>query len=122
MNPATPDRRTRTTVHDIGLASDVLTDGRAVVTLGPDATSVLIIQTRRGVFAMQNRCPHLGFSLDTVAAVRGRYVKCALHGREYDMTSGTCRRGLHPRTPRLPTYRAWIHHDHLFIALPTSAN
>jgi nitrite reductase/ring-hydroxylating ferredoxin subunit len=110
----------RATVFDLGRATDVLVDGRAVVTVGPDGTSVLIVETRRGVFAMQNRCPHLGLRLDT-AAVRGRRIKCAFHGREYDMRSGACHGSPKPRSHPLATHRAWIHQGYLFLAVTDAA-
>jgi nitrite reductase/ring-hydroxylating ferredoxin subunit len=122
VKQAAPDHGARTTVYDLGVATEVLIDGRAIMTVGPDGTSVLIIQTRRGVFAMQNRCPHRGFGLDGARAVRGRYLRCIFHGQEYDMRSGSCRGGPNPRTRPLPTYHAWIDQDHLFLALPVEAN
>jgi nitrite reductase/ring-hydroxylating ferredoxin subunit len=118
MRQASPDISERTSVFDLGVPGEVLVDGRAIVTVGSDATSVLIIKTRRGVFAMENRCPHLAFPL-TTASVRGRHLKCAFHGREYDMSSGIYRGGPKPRTRPLTTYRAWIDQDHLFLALRT---
>jgi 3-phenylpropionate/trans-cinnamate dioxygenase ferredoxin component len=119
MRQASPDIGEGTTVFDLGLAREVLINGRVTLTVGPKDTSVLIIRTRRGVFAMQNRCPHAGIPLDS-AVVRRRYIKCVVHGRTYDMTSGVCRNG--PRTRPLLTYRAWIHHGHLFLALRTEAD
>jgi nitrite reductase/ring-hydroxylating ferredoxin subunit len=107
-------------VVDLGSAREVLAGGRAVVTAGV-ATSVLIIQTRRGVFAMQNQCPHRGMPLATASTRRGR-IKCAFHGREYDMTSGACRAHTQPTGRPLRTYHVWIEHDHLFLALPSEAD
>jgi nitrite reductase/ring-hydroxylating ferredoxin subunit len=120
MRLAPPELGERTTVFDLGLAREVLVDRRAIVTVGPDDTSVLIVETRRGAFAIQNRCPHMGFPLDR-AAVHGQHLKCAFHGREYDMTSGVCHGGPKPGTRPLTTYRAWIDQDHLFLALQTEA-
>jgi nitrite reductase/ring-hydroxylating ferredoxin subunit len=115
MTQSSPSVDARTIVIDLGLADEVLIRGRAVVSVGSD-TSVLIIKTRRGVFAVQNRCPHLGLPLSS-ASVRRRNLRCDLHGREYDMRSGACRGGPRPRTRPLPTYLAWIRQDHLFLAL-----
>lgn len=73
MSQASSDMGERTPVFDLGPAQEVLVNGRAVVTVGAEDTSVLIVATRRGVFAMQNRCPHLGLPLNR-AAMRGRHV------------------------------------------------
>jgi 3-phenylpropionate/trans-cinnamate dioxygenase ferredoxin subunit len=121
MRQASPDIGQGTTVLDLGRAREVFGDGRAIVAVGPEGTPVLIVETRRGVFAMENRCPHAGPPLDN-AAIRRRYIKCAVHGLEYDMTSGVCRTGRKPRSRPLLTYRAWVEQGHLFLALPTEAN
>ena len=121
MSQTPPDLGERTTVFDLGLAREVLRGDRAIVNAGPDAVSVLIVATRRGVFAMQNRCPHLGLPLDA-AAVRGRNLRCTFHGHEYEMTSGVCRGGPNPRSRSLRTYSAWIDQGHLFLDLHEKAN
>jgi nitrite reductase/ring-hydroxylating ferredoxin subunit len=108
-------------VVDLGLAREILIDHRAIIDVGADDTSVLIIKNRRGVFAIQNRCPHLALPL-TTASVRGRRLVCSFHSREYDMASGTCRGGPKPSTRPLRTYRAWIDQEHLFLAMPIEAN
>jgi 3-phenylpropionate/trans-cinnamate dioxygenase ferredoxin component len=118
MKKAPPEIGEGTTVFDLGLAREVLADGRVTLTVGPKDAPVLIIKNRRGVFAMQNRCPHAGIPLDS-AAVRRRHIKCVAHGRKYDMTSGVCRNG--PGTRPLLTYRVWIHQGHLFLALRAEA-
>jgi nitrite reductase/ring-hydroxylating ferredoxin subunit len=120
MRQTAPEIGERTSLFELGPPGEVLVHGRAIVTVEPNDTSVLIVQTRRGVFAIQNRCPHLGFPLDK-AAVRGRHLKCAFHGREYDMSSGVCRGDPKPGTRPLTTYRAWIDQGHLFLALRSEA-
>jgi nitrite reductase/ring-hydroxylating ferredoxin subunit len=119
---AAPDVSEGTNVFDLGLAREVLVDGRAIVAAGPNDASVLIVATRRGVLAMQNSCPHLGLPLDR-ASFHRRYLTCAFHGREYDVKSGACRGGGHkPATPPLLMHRAWIDQDHLFLALRIGAS
>jgi len=111
--------RERAGVLDLGPVDDALSGGRAVITIEPDQPLVLVIRTRKGVFAVQNRCPHLGLALDD-ATVRGHKLTCAHHGRRYDIRSGTClSAGTSPRARMrvLVTYRAWIQNGHVFIGL-----
>jgi nitrite reductase/ring-hydroxylating ferredoxin subunit len=111
--------RARADVLDLGPVEDTLSSGRAVIAIEPDEPPVLVVRTRKGVFAIQNRCPHLGLALDN-ATVRGHKLTCAHHGRRYDIKSGTClSAGLSPRTRMrvLVTYRAWIQNGHVFIGL-----
>jgi 3-phenylpropionate/trans-cinnamate dioxygenase ferredoxin component len=120
MRQGSPDFGEEATVLDLGLARELFIDGRAIVTVEPEGTPVLIIKTRRGVFAMENRCPHAGYPLDN-AAVRRRHIKCRVHGLKYDMTSGVCRSGPGSRTGPLSTYCVWVHQGHLFLAWRTDA-
>jgi nitrite reductase/ring-hydroxylating ferredoxin subunit len=109
----------RTKALDLGLASEVLASGRTVVTVDSEV-SILIVRTRLGVFAMENRCPHARFSLAD-ARVRRRTILCARHGREYDLTSGAQRGPLGQRTLPLRTFRVWIDRDHLYLAVSDSS-
>jgi 3-phenylpropionate/trans-cinnamate dioxygenase ferredoxin subunit len=100
---------------DLGPVDDVLHEGRIVVRVGASGESVLVVRTRRGVFAMQNECPHMGLPLDD-AAVHGSRLTCAHHGYRYDLTSGRCRAPGVPRALTLRTYRAWIERGHLMLS------
>jgi nitrite reductase/ring-hydroxylating ferredoxin subunit len=69
-----------------GSPADVLLrSGRTLSRLGD--TEVLVVRTRRGVFAVENRCPHLGRRLAD-ARVSGRTLVCPGHQRRYDLASG----------------------------------
>ena len=63
--------------------------GRLVIRLSDPPIDVLVIRTRRRVFAVENRCPHLGVSLEG-GNVRGRTITCTTHGRRFDLASGRC--------------------------------
>jgi len=87
------------TVVDLGDAADILASGRAVVTVTPDQCpdvaeplEVLVVRTRRGLFAVESRCPH-GLRPLGDANVRGRGVRCAGHGRRFDLRTGAQRSG-----------------------------
>ncbi len=45
----------RNTVFDLGLAREILSGGLAMLTVRPESTSVFVVGTREGVFAMQHR-------------------------------------------------------------------
>lgn len=71
--------------HDVGSAEGLRAAGRLVARLG--ATSVLVVQTRRGLFAVENKCPHAHRRL-TDAVVSGQRLICTGHGRKFDLVSG----------------------------------
>jgi 3-phenylpropionate/trans-cinnamate dioxygenase ferredoxin component len=62
-----------------------LKEGRVIVQV--DGVEVLVVRTRRGIFAVENRCPHTGRHL-TDAAVSGSRLTCMGHQRRYDLVSG----------------------------------
>jgi nitrite reductase/ring-hydroxylating ferredoxin subunit len=108
-------------VVDLGPADEILSTGRAVVTVGPDSASVLVIRTRHGVFATASRCPHMAMPLQD-ARVRGRHLTCRHHRRRYDLVSGACRNHGLEHEPGLATYRTWIENNRLFLSCPGAAN
>ena len=77
---------------DVASAEELLRHRRLVVTQEDLGTAILVVLTRRGVFAVENRCPHRGAPLDD-AGIRGRTVTCPMHGRRYDLRSGRCSNG-----------------------------
>jgi nitrite reductase/ring-hydroxylating ferredoxin subunit len=71
--------------QDCGPADALLANGREVLRFGD--IEVLALRTQRGLFAVENRCPHLGRQLSDAAVLRRRIV-CAGHGLAYDLASG----------------------------------
>lgn len=49
---------------------------------------VVLIRTESGVYAYEDRCPHLGFALSR-GRLDGSRLTCAAHGWEFDVDSGT---------------------------------
>ena len=96
---------------DLGLADEVLATGRAAVTLDP-VGEILVVRTRRGVFAMRNECPHIGRTLSD-ATICGTTLRCRGHGRTYRMTTGTARGPY--RAATLQLLPAWIEDGHLLV-------
>jgi nitrite reductase/ring-hydroxylating ferredoxin subunit len=91
--------------------------GRLVVHLSDPPIDVLVIRTRRQVFAVENRCPHLGVSLDG-GNVRGRTITCTTHGRRFDLVSGRCASGSgRPGRPLL-TLLTWLDGGRVWLAPP----
>lgn len=101
-------------VVDLGIAEQMLAAGRAVVMIG-SIGEVLIVRTRRGVFAMRNECPHTGRMLSD-ADVRGTTLRCRGHGRTYSMTACPASGAVRGRDLRLLS--AWIEDGHLLVEVP----
>jgi nitrite reductase [NAD(P)H] small subunit len=74
---------------DVASADELMRYGRLVVTPRALGVPVLLVRTRRGVFAVENQCPHRGTPLID-AAVRGTTLTCSMHGWRYDLRSGRC--------------------------------
>jgi nitrite reductase/ring-hydroxylating ferredoxin subunit len=70
---------------DAGPADRILELGRVIAQV--DGVEVLVIRTRSGIFAVENRCPHTGRHLAD-AAVSGAKLTCMGHQRRYDLASG----------------------------------
>lgn len=83
----------------------------------PEPEELLLLRFRHGLFAVVNRCPHLGRPLDD-GRVRGNSVQCRGHGRSYSLrtgrTSGTMALHGPPKLRRVP---AWSDGGHLYLDL-----
>lgn len=91
--------------------------GRLVVRLSDPPIDVLVIRTRRQVFAVENRCPHLGALLDG-GKVGGRTITCTAHGRRFDLASGRCATGPDRQGATLMTMRTWLDGGRVWLAAP----
>jgi 3-phenylpropionate/trans-cinnamate dioxygenase ferredoxin subunit len=96
---------------------ELLTKGRTITDLGQ--TEVLVVRTRRGIFAVENRCPHLGRAL-TDADVCGRKLICSGHGRQYDLKSGKPAGAPGYCARPLQTFEITIVDDRLWLSRRTS--
>jgi toluene monooxygenase system ferredoxin subunit len=61
---------------------------------------VLLLRTDAGVFAYEDRCPHLGLPLST-GTLEGHTLTCAAHHFQFDATTG---QGINPSCLRLRVY------------------
>jgi len=98
---------------DGGPADAFLDQGRAVTQLGE--IEVLVLRTRRGIFALENRCPHTGRRLSD-ASVSRRTLLCPGHGRQYDVDSGKQVRTRVARGTGLRTFDVTIHGGRLWLS------
>jgi nitrite reductase/ring-hydroxylating ferredoxin subunit len=102
---------------EVGSEAELDRRGRLVARLPEPPVDVLVVRTRRRVFAVENRCPHLGSVLDG-GDVRGRVITCAAHGRRFDLRSGRGLAGPGRRAQPLLTMRAWVDGGKVWVAAP----
>jgi nitrite reductase/ring-hydroxylating ferredoxin subunit len=52
-----------------------------------DGVSILLTRVEGTVYAVANKCPHLGWSMAR-GSVEGKVLRCPWHGSEFDVCSG----------------------------------
>ena len=79
--------------------------------------AVAVFKNREGqLFAMQNRCPHLGGPLaDGIFA--GTQVVCPLHGHKFDCTTGKGSEG----RECIKTFKVRVENNFIMVSLPALA-
>jgi nitrite reductase/ring-hydroxylating ferredoxin subunit len=98
---------------DSGPADELLVKGRIVVKF--EDTEVLVVRTRRKLYAIENRCPHLDRELAD-APVTGQTLTCPDHSRRYDLASGRpVGRGF-CRSARLRAFDVAVVHGRVWLA------
>jgi toluene monooxygenase system ferredoxin subunit len=78
-----------------------------------DGRPVLLLRTDAGVFAYEDRCPHLGVPLSQ-GALQGSTLTCAAHHYQYDACTG---RGINPRNVSLSAYPVRCHAGAILVEL-----
>jgi nitrite reductase/ring-hydroxylating ferredoxin subunit len=80
--------------------------GRLVLQVPESDVPVVVVKTRRGLFAFGDSCPHAGAPLRG-GDVAGATLTCPWHARRYDLKSG---RGVSARggVARLRRWHAWL--------------
>jgi nitrite reductase/ring-hydroxylating ferredoxin subunit len=61
----------------------------SLVRIEPEGASIVVIRTRKGIFAYQDRCPHAYWPLSQGAVTNG-VLECPGHGWEFDVETGRC--------------------------------
>ena len=88
---------------------------------GAEAEDLLLVRVRHGLFAIVNRCPHLGRPLDD-GRIHGHVLQCRGHSRSYSLrtgrTAGTLALHAPPKLRRIP---AWSAGGDLYLDLTSLA-
>jgi nitrite reductase/ring-hydroxylating ferredoxin subunit len=90
------------------LALDALPDRRPTMTTVA-GTAVLLVRNGEDVFAIGNRCTHMGAPLakgPVTFAGSLRTVRCPLHGSTFDLSSGRVMKG--PATEPVPAFETRV--------------
>lgn len=73
-----------------------------------DGYSLAIFKIEEDYFVIDNACPHAGYTLHD-GYLEGQTVSCALHGAEFDLTTGVCTGGI--KCSDIPVYPARLSKD-----------
>ena len=82
---------------DVGACSELPAGSRKLVFLpaaagtapGAPPRTALLLHTERGLFALDNSCPHAGASMAS-GKLAGQQLQCPAHGLRFDIASGEC--------------------------------
>jgi 3-phenylpropionate/trans-cinnamate dioxygenase ferredoxin component len=96
-----------------GTVDELSRRGRLVVQVPQSDVAVVVVRTRRGVFAFDDCCPHAGAPLRD-GNVAGTTVTCLSHARRYSLKSGRCLSAL-GSPARLHRWRAWLDDSNVWI-------
>jgi nitrite reductase/ring-hydroxylating ferredoxin subunit len=77
---------------------------------------VLVFRTRRGIFAVENLCPHTGRRRLSDAVVSRTSVECVGHGHRYDLASGKPHRSTVASGAGLRTFDVTIDAGRLWLS------
>jgi nitrite reductase/ring-hydroxylating ferredoxin subunit len=110
----------RSSLIDLGAVDEVLRTNRAVVRVEPGGSEILLVRSGHRVFAVANRCPHMGFPLQD-AKLRNDLLTCRHHGFKYDLRSGACRGPTAAARRSLSVYSASIEQGRVLLRVPVPA-
>jgi len=79
--------------------------------------SILLLKFGQEIYAIQNRCTHLDYSLDNGRQI-GFEIICAKHGARFDLRSGKALGG--PAVHPLITYKTQILEEIIEVGIPES--
>lgn len=80
-----------------------------------DGRPVLLVRIGQQFLAVQNRCTHLDFPLDSGRQI-GFEIMCRKHGARFDLRDGRAACG--PAVKRLPVYPTHISEGRIRVGLP----
>ena len=96
----------------VGSAADVWPGGVILATVG--TTDVAVWDRQGKLYAVDNRCPHLGGPL-AMGALQDNMLVCPWHGWEFDFTTGKCDFN---QAIVLRTYEVAVVNDDILLELP----
>jgi nitrite reductase/ring-hydroxylating ferredoxin subunit len=96
-----------------GTVDELSRRGRLVVRVPRSDVAVVVVKTRRGVFAFGDSCPHAGAPLRAGDVARTT-VTCLRHARRYSLKSGRCLSAL-GSAARLRRWRAWVDDTNVWL-------
>jgi nitrite reductase/ring-hydroxylating ferredoxin subunit len=79
-----------------------------------DGKEILIIKTGTKIFAIGNKCTHMGCKLSN-GKLEGETVRCPCHGSMFNIRTGEVMKG--PAKNPEPSYTVTVENDELFIDL-----
>ncbi|MEE9459536.1 MAG: Rieske (2Fe-2S) protein [Candidatus Bathyarchaeia archaeon] len=79
----------------------------------PKGIPVLIVKKNSKIYAVSNKCPHLGCPL-SAGTLEGHTIKCLCHDWKFDITSGEF---LSSREIKIPIYQYKIQEGKIFIKI-----
>jgi nitrite reductase/ring-hydroxylating ferredoxin subunit len=97
---------------DVGSVESVHALGRVRAEVA--GSDVLVVRTRRGFAAFENRCPHAGLPLTDAVLAADRLV-CRWHGRSFDLGPRTLRNWLASRRQPLRFFDVYVISDHVWV-------
>jgi toluene monooxygenase system ferredoxin subunit len=78
---------------------------------------VLVLRTDAGIFAYEDRCPHLGLPL-SAGTLDGHTLTCAAHHFQFDASTGA---GINPSCLRLRSYPVECRAGMVLVDLPEAS-
>jgi nitrite reductase/ring-hydroxylating ferredoxin subunit len=69
----------------VAKVTDIASNGMKIVKV--DDLEILLIRVEDEIYAFDNRCPHMSFSL-FLGSLNGKILRCGFHYAEFDVTTG----------------------------------
>jgi nitrite reductase/ring-hydroxylating ferredoxin subunit len=79
----------------------------------PRGVAVLLVRKGADIFAISNRCPHMGCPLGQ-GKLEGNIVRCPCHDWTFDIRTGELTLA---REIKVPTYRTKVESGKVFVSL-----
>lgn len=64
-------------------------DGQSIIVESPEGLSIVLFKLNGQIYAIENRCPHMGGPLGE-GAIEDGIITCPWHGWQFDIPTGCC--------------------------------